>query len=292
MCGETERLWSGLVRAERERKKKKEADRSQTRHSGWYLRETGCIGHNQPYRAVPQPVPPDTTSACKLDRPRLRLMQTQVPPAPMAAYASFAPALMPPNPQQPAAAAQGRQQQHQTGGQLGAGHIAQAAVLHYPLGEFPAPGHYNHYHPDADQDDALVYSANPSWQLPSSVAQEEVLRPLTKPSVSSVCQQPAGQPSEPAPHRLTRPALLTDCPFSFLITYHVLSSLLLSHSFAHSRAPGNRRQPRTYTWLTVCATRNDEFRRCSSGRSAPCRATMPRRTNSPTPPTTQMVSSE
>lgn len=34
------------------------------------------------------------------------------------------------------------------------------------------------------------------------------------------------------------------------------------------------------------------FRRCSSGRSAPCRATTPRRTNSPTPPTTQMVSSE
>lgn len=143
-----------------------------------------------PYLAIPYPGQycQILHHTCKLDRPRLRLMQTQVPPAPMATYASFPPAPMPQNPQQPATAAQGvlqQQQQHQhqqpqTGGQLGA-HVAQAV-------EFAAPGgHFNLiHHPDADMDVMVL--------LPSSVP-PEVLRPLTNPSVRQFaphCLTPSG----------------------------------------------------------------------------------------------------
>lgn len=119
------------------------------------------------------------------------------------------------------------------------------------------------------------------------------------------CQSAASPPNQPGLHRTASfPLLAFDCiAYPPLSSPTVLSSFSLTHllitlallpcaPLPFNQTAAHRVYVRVYTWLTVCATRNDKFRRCSSGRSAPCRATTPRRTNSPTPPTTQMVSSE
>lgn len=230
----------------------------------------------------------------------------------MATFASNPPALIPlQKPQQSAAAARGlqhqhqhqqllQQLQHQAGDQLGAVLVAEADAQTYPVDGFFAPGHFNFSHdPDADLNNALDYLG----VLPSSGPQEQVLRRPPEPSSSSpVSQQPVRQTS-PVCIALPRSRCWPfDCLFSPLITRRRLfffsrsPTRVLSRSccasICHSINQRRITHARVYTWLTVCATRNDKFRRCSSGRSAPCRATTPRRTNSPTPPTTQMVSSE
>lgn len=152
---------------------------------------------------VPQPGLPVTHQTCKLDRPRLRLMQTQVPPAPMATYTTVPPALLPlQNTQQSAAAAQGLRHQHQqllqlhhrAGGQLGAVPVAQAdAQAYHPVDGYLAPGHYNFSHdPNADLNNAHDYFGG----LPSSGPHEQLLRPPPDPSSSPpVSQQPVRQTS-------------------------------------------------------------------------------------------------
>lgn len=257
-------------------------------------------------------------------------MQMQVPPAPMASYPSFPPVFEPQGPQQqpgqlgaPAPQQQQQQQQqhyyHQSAGQLGAdqlgaGQLVQPDDLLYlsldafpnitasEAGPSPVLGHFNlTRNPDADLGalDSPYWPAgvdiasNPSFPPPSSVAQEKVLRHLTNPSPClSVSRQQDNQAICAAPHYTASPHL----PFTL---HSLLSSRpVLSFALTHSQSPSRRARiwqsaaPRAYILLTVCATRNDKFRRCSSGRSAPCRAPTPRRTNSPTPPTTQMVSSE
>lgn len=252
-------------------------------------------------------------------------MQMQVPPAPMASYPSFTPVLEPQRPQQPgplgAPAPQQQQQQqqeqqdyyHQSAGQLGAGLLVQPDVLYlsavggFPnitasdAGPSPVLDHFN-FSRDPDADLGALDSpywpvhvaSNPAFPPPSSVSQEKVLCHLTHQPFTLSCQQPTRQPSPSARRRITLP--LPHLPFAL---HSLLSSRpVLSFALTHSQSPSRRARiwqsaaPRAYILLTVCATRNDKFRRCSSGRSAPCRATTPRRTNSPTPPTTQMVSSE
>lgn len=161
-------------------------------------------------------------------------MQTQVPPAPMAAYVSFPTALLRQQQQQ--------QQQDQTEDELGADLVAQAAFVPYPpLAQSPAPGpgpHYNlsHQYPNVDLDGALGYLANPSPGPPPSVPQEQVLRPLTTPG-PSVCLlsvlSAAIRPTSPICTAPPHPACSLDCPHILFFLSHTPSSLL-SCSLARS----------------------------------------------------------